>query len=496
MAARELAVVVEHGPLQFKPLLEEGQRLDLALGLVAASVAVNNRGNILYYPNIGASGNLLVAIDLLLFVTPFGEGLGVRPHGNLARVVDKLEIARHGLEDLVLLAMLNSNLKQRVILTLSEGILNGHGRELLVRRIVWGRNVMRQEDLVGAQVLEADEIVVLDIPPQLLVIIDGQDLPVIVGVVERVAGDLLTLARDSAVIISQGVVIVMAVEVGLCLLVPDGQGIVILDINRVGQHDIVAQGLLKFGSHEVIARAGSAENSEVHLEPEEVKDKRQDDEAEGACSEMLAKLGEAEGSLGSLNIQQVPKVDDDGGANGDEGEKAHVLGRDVAGQGKASQDEPLPPLPAERLMAKLVEFDVEEQTAGHGQDEGRIEQDEAGLANMGVVEEHKRGGNNAGGQAIPRFPHDEVSHRHGQGSQNGRQCAERDIGDLVVNIGVANVVEVEMAIVAHKPAHEGEEELGKRRVHIEEVGPLEVVGGKLQGQRVSRLLNGSRNMLG
>lgn len=36
-----------------------------------------------------------------------------------------------------------------------------------------------------------------------------------------------------------------------------------------------------------------------------------------------------------------------------------------------------------------------------------------------------------------------------------------------------------MAIVADQPAHEGEEKLAEWRMDVEEVGPLEIVGGKL-----------------
>jgi hypothetical protein len=38
---------------------------------------------------------------------------------------------------------------------------------------------------------------------------------------------------------------------------------------------------------------------------------------------------------------------------------------------------------------------------------------------------------------------------------------------------------MEMAIVSHEPSHEGKKKLSERRMNIEEVGSLEVVGGKL-----------------
>ena len=38
---------------------------------------------------------------------------------------------------------------------------------------------------------------------------------------------------------------------------------------------------------------------------------------------------------------------------------------------------------------------------------------------------------------------------------------------------------MEVAIVAHQPADEGEEELPQGRVDVEEIGSLEIEGGKL-----------------
>lgn len=46
-------------------------------------------------------------------------------------------------------------------------------------------------------------------------------------------------------------------------------------------------------------------------------------------------------------------------------------------------------------MAKLVELDVGEQTAGHGEYQGSIKQDQASLPDMGIVKKHESSGNDA-----------------------------------------------------------------------------------------------------
>jgi len=190
---------------------------------------------------------------------------------------------------------------------------------------------------------------------------------------------------------------------------------------------------------------------------------------------MLAKVGQAKSTTGPLDVQQIPQIDNNSATNGDKGEQAHVLGRDVAREGNTSQDQPLPPLPRESLVSQLVEFDVGKQTASHGENEGRVEEDQTSLPNVGIVEENQASGHNTSRKAVSRLPHDHVYDRDGQGAEDGGERAECDIGDLVRDVRVADIVEVEVSIIAHEPAHKGEEELSKRRMDIEEVGFLEVV---------------------
>ena len=75
MAACELVVVPEHGPLQLEPLAQEGQGLDLLLRLRAARMVRRQRYDVLDKPDVGALCQLLVAIDLLLLMTPVRKRL-------------------------------------------------------------------------------------------------------------------------------------------------------------------------------------------------------------------------------------------------------------------------------------------------------------------------------------------------------------------------------------------------------------------------------------
>lgn len=202
VAARELVVVVEHCTLQLKPLLEEGHCLDLLLGLLATGISSIQRRNVLNQPNVGAWSNLLVSIDFLLFVAPLRQRLGVSPHSNLARVVNELEVAGNGFKVLVSLAVVNADLEESIILAGAVSILVGDGGELLVRGIGRRCNIVRKQDGVRGNVLESNQVVILDIYARLLVITSGDDLPVVVGVVERISGNLLALAGDASIIVA------------------------------------------------------------------------------------------------------------------------------------------------------------------------------------------------------------------------------------------------------------------------------------------------------
>jgi hypothetical protein len=164
----------------------------------------------------------------------------------------------------------------------------------------------------------------------------------------------------------------MTVKVCLGLLVSNCDLVIVLNVDRIGQHNVVAQGLLEFRSHEIITRTGSVENGKVNLEPEEVEQERHDDQTKSPSGKVLGKFLQADGTTRSVNVKEVPEVNNNGRANGNEGKYTNVLDRDIARQSKSGKDEPLPPLSGERLMSELVPLDVEEETAGHGEDQSSI----------------------------------------------------------------------------------------------------------------------------
>ena len=352
VAACKLVVVPEHRALQLEPLAQEGKGLDLLLRLRATRVVRGERHDVLNKPDIGALCQLLVAIDLLLLMTPIRKWFRVSPHGNLARVVDQLEVTRDTLELLVLLSMLNTDLKQSIGRTVTIGLPEGDSSELLVGRVVRRSNVVREQDGIRDDVAKPNEIMVLDVVAKLLVVrARGKNLPVVVGIVEGITSHLLTLARNTAIIVPQRILVRVGMEVGLGLLVPEADGVIVVNGDSVSEHNVVAEGLLEFRGHEVVARSRASEDGEVDLEPEEVEDEGHNDQTKSASSKVLAKLGQCQSATRTLDVQEIPQVNAYGRADGDEGEEADILGGDIARQGEASQDKPLPPLPGERLVS-------------------------------------------------------------------------------------------------------------------------------------------------
>lgn len=261
-------------------------------------------------------------------MAPVRKGGGVSPHGNLAGVVNEFEVARDSLEFLCVLATLDADLEERIGRSGSVCVFQRHRCKFLVGRIERRRNVVGKENCVCDQMTETDKFMVLYMTSHFLLSPDfgRQDLPVVVGIVVRVSSHLLALAGNAPIIVAERVSGVMAMKIRLGLLVAESDGVVVVDGNGIGQHDIIRKCLLELGGHEVVTRARTGENGEVNLKPEQIEDEGHDDQPKGTRGEVLAKVGQAQATTWSLDVEQIPQVDDDSRANGNKGEKADVFG--------------------------------------------------------------------------------------------------------------------------------------------------------------------------
>lgn len=480
MARRQGIVVEEHGALKLKVLLQEWHGLDLALIFLETRRVFRQTRDLLNIPDVGRLGDVLVAVDFGLLVAPVWKRRSVSPHGDLGREVDELEVRGHGLELLLVLAVLNSDLEEGIVETLVVRVFEGNGSELLVRGVERRSDIVSKKPTVSHQVTETDNIAVLDGVATAFHLLGRDDLPEVVGVVVRVASDLLALGRDATVLVTQRVFVNMRVKVDLGVLVLHRNVVEVVNSNGLLGHEVVAQCLLEFRRHEIITGTRSGKDGEVDLEPEEVHHERHNDESNDASAEVLAKSRDAQRALLAVDVEQVPEVDDDRHTDREEGEGTDVLGANNAGHADTSQKKPLPPLPTKRRMTELVETDVAQNAQGHEENQSGIEQDEASLTNVRVVKENDGGRNNARREAVARLPHDPEDHADGQGTHHSRHRSVRDVRNSVGDVRVANVLEEEGSIIADQPTSECEEELAKGRVNIKEVGSLKVVRCKLR----------------
>lgn len=137
VAAGQSVVVVEHGALQLKVLLQERYVLDLLDLLDETGAVGGNTGNLLDKPDVAGLLDVLVAVDLGLLESPVWQRSGVSPHGDLGRVVNELEVRRHALKVLASLCTLNPDLPEGFVETSALCVVGSNGGEFLVGGVVW-----------------------------------------------------------------------------------------------------------------------------------------------------------------------------------------------------------------------------------------------------------------------------------------------------------------------------------------------------------------------
>ena len=161
---RQAGVVLDHEQLQLDELLEEVALLGLLVpdvGVIAdvgtacraqhrsdAITCTHNIGLTLLLdyivdePDVALLVHVLVPVDLLLVERPLRQLLRVRPHRDLRRHVDELEVSGLALPRLALLSADNRESEECVIMP--RVIVLSPSRELFVRRHKWRGNVVRE----------------------------------------------------------------------------------------------------------------------------------------------------------------------------------------------------------------------------------------------------------------------------------------------------------------------------------------------------------------
>ena len=160
----------------------------------------------------------------------------------------------------------------------------------------------------------------------------------VVGIIVGISCNLLSLAGNTSIFITKGVLVGMTVEIDSSFLVLHCDEITVVDRYRLLCHDVVAEGLLEFRSHKVITWTRSVQDGEMDLEPEQVQEERNDDESNGACGKVFSKVWETQLSLSALDIQKIPEIKCDWHTNAEECENSDVFCGNDAAQAHSGQE--------------------------------------------------------------------------------------------------------------------------------------------------------------
>lgn len=130
-----------------------------------------------------------------------------------------------------------------------------------------------------------------------------KNLPLIVDIRVSVAGNLLSLRRNSTIIISQWVSCFVRVKESRGILVLEGNCIIVVDNLGIFGKWIITKGFLELRAHKSITGTRVDEDFKVDVEPKEENSKGKDNKAKSTGSKVLAKLMQ---SKTRLDIKQVP----------------------------------------------------------------------------------------------------------------------------------------------------------------------------------------------
>lgn len=206
--------------------------------------------------------------------------------------MNQFELPALTLEWLAFVCVFHQDLEKGIVVSVGGFFIPWPSGELLVGRHEGGSHIMGQEGRVSADVYQLDDIFLSDhsTPASLRQLFSRQDLPVIVGIVVRVTGDLLSLTTDSTVVVTERVSIGVRVKESLGILVSDGNGIVESNLLSIQEQFVTRQCLLECWTHETIPRSGVDENLEVNPEEYHVDDEWERDESPCPSEEVAGEI--------------------------------------------------------------------------------------------------------------------------------------------------------------------------------------------------------------
>ncbi len=175
--------------------------------------------NLVDEPGIRPLSYLLIAVHLLVAVTPFRQDRRVRPQRYLSLYVYELEMAALGMPCLAIVRINNVDLEEGLIV--SRFIISRHGGEFLVGWHERRCYIVSQKHRIRPQVEKLDDVVLTNNSTSTAVrdFTSWNDLPVVVVIVIFSRSHLLTLTADSTVVVTEWVLVLIRGQVRLGILV-------------------------------------------------------------------------------------------------------------------------------------------------------------------------------------------------------------------------------------------------------------------------------------
>lgn len=153
-------------------------------------------------------------------------------------------------------------------------------------------------------------------------------------------------------------------------------------------------------------------------------------------------------------------------------------------ESKSGQGEPDPPSSTERshfsrpVSCDLVlvrEADPEEGGEGGEEDEGRVEEDEAGLGDEAILEHDHQRAEHGGRWARFKRAEGEVRERDEEEPERRGEESHGDVGDPIWTVLASDVLEIKgAALESRDVGHESDEELRERGMHVHKEARLDV----------------------
>ena len=175
--------------------------------------------------------DVLVAVDLLLLERPLRQWrVRVREEGDFGLGVDELEVRALGHPLLPVMRVVDPELEVRV--ALARLVFAVPRRKLGVGWHGRAGDVVREQDGARVDVLELDNVLLTHNAPSSSLgdLLGRQDLPIVVGVVERISRHLLPSAADPPVVVLERIALDVRVQEGLGLLVSDRDNVKVPDL--------------------------------------------------------------------------------------------------------------------------------------------------------------------------------------------------------------------------------------------------------------------------